>query len=122
MCTVDGEQTDASFPALPGGIGVSRPRVYDVEDAHGEAGGTPHVHLARAEGYDVLSGSGAVQTLGVASGFATTPLRPGTLVGFDPGTIHRLVDGGGLEILVIMSNSGLPEAGDAVLTLPPRRP
>jgi hypothetical protein len=29
------------------------------------------------------------------------------------------VNGGGLQILTLMSNSGLPEAGDAVLTLPP---
>jgi hypothetical protein len=46
-------------------------------------------------------------------------LQAGTVVWFDPGTIHRLVNGGGLQILTLMSNSGLPEAGDAVLTLPP---
>ena len=38
---------------------------------------------------------------------------------FGPGTIHRLVNQGNLKILVIMQNSGLPESGDAVLTLPP---
>jgi hypothetical protein len=41
------------------------------------------------------------------------------VVWFGPGTIHRLVNGGGLQILTLMSNSGLPDAGDAVLTLPP---
>ncbi|GAB3933934.1 hypothetical protein GCM10027614_06000 [Micromonospora vulcania] len=33
--------------------------------------------------------------------------------------MHRLVNGGGLSIVVLMQNSGLPEAGDAVLTFPP---
>ncbi|MET8246822.1 cupin [Streptomyces sp. NPDC005202] len=38
---------------------------------------------------------------------------------FTPGTIHRLVNDGDLRITVLMQNSGLPEAGDAVFTLPP---
>ncbi|MEU2613683.1 cupin domain-containing protein [Micromonospora sp. NPDC007271] len=59
-----------------------------------------------------------MQTL-TLSGYRETPLRPGALVWFAPGTIHRLVNDGGLEIIVLMQNSGLPEAGDAVLTLPP---
>ncbi|MDX6282100.1 MAG: hypothetical protein QOH03_3171 [Kribbellaceae bacterium] len=104
--------------ALPGGIGVSRLTVYDIEAPDGLVGGTPHVHLACSEGYYVIAGSGAVQTLN-PKGFAETPLQAGTVVWFDPGTIHRLINGGGLQILTLMSNSGLPEAGDAVLTLPP---
>ncbi|MEV5961529.1 cupin domain-containing protein [Kribbella sp. NPDC051952] len=104
--------------ALPGGIGVSLLTVYDVEAPDGLAGGSPHVHLACSEGYYVIGGSGAVQTLN-PSGFTETPLQPGTVLWFDPGTIHRLVNHGGLQILALMSNSGLPEAGDAVLTLPP---
>ncbi|GGT00257.1 cupin domain-containing protein [Streptomyces chromofuscus] len=122
MCTHDGEPVGASPvdppPALPGGIGISRLRVYDIEGPDGVAGGTPHVHLACSEGYYVVAGSGAVQTLSV-TGFAETPLRAGTVVWFDPGTIHRLINGGGLDILTLMSNAGLPEAGDAVLTVPP---
>lgn len=105
-------------PALPGGIGVSRLSVYDLPAPDGLVGGTPHVHLACSEAYVVVGGAGAVQTLN-PKGFSETPLRPGAIVWFDPGTIHRLVNGGDLEILVLMSNSGLPEAGDAVLTLPP---
>lgn len=105
-------------PALPGGIGISVLQVYDLEAPDGLVGGTPHVHLACAEGYYVIDGTGEVQTLN-PKGFAQTPLRPGAVVRFDPGTIHRLVNGGGLRILTLMSNSGLPEAGDAVLTLPP---
>jgi mannose-6-phosphate isomerase-like protein (cupin superfamily) len=103
---------------MPGGIGISLLKVYDIEAPDGLVGGTPHVHLACSEGYYVIAGSGAVQTLN-PNGFTETPLQAGTVVWFDPGTIHRLVNGGGLQILTLMSNSGLPEAGDAVLTLPP---
>jgi len=96
---------------LPGGVGISKLCVYD-------AGGTPHLHLCCTEAYVVTAGSGAVQTLTLKGGFAQTPLRPGAVVWFTPGTIHRLINSGGLEMVVLMQNSGLPEAGDAVLTLP----
>ncbi|MDN3295218.1 cupin [Streptomyces ficellus] len=109
----------AVYGGLPGGIGVSRLRVYDWPAADGLRGGTPHLHLTCTEGYVVTGGRGRVQTL-TASGFQETPLAPGVLVWFTPGTIHRLVNEGGLEISVLMQNRGLPEAGDAVLTLPPR--
>jgi hypothetical protein len=66
----------------------------------------------------VLGGEGRLQTLG-ADGFAETPLTPLTVAWFSPGVIHRLINSGGLRILVVMQNSGLPEAGDAVLTFPP---
>jgi mannose-6-phosphate isomerase-like protein (cupin superfamily) len=112
------EYEPGAATALPGGIGISLLTVYDVKAPDGLAGGTPHVHLACSEGYYVIGGSGAVQTL-TPKGFAETPLQAGTVVWFDPGTIHRLINGGGLQILALMSNSGLPEAGDAVLTLPP---
>ncbi|MFJ2766436.1 cupin domain-containing protein [Streptomyces sp. NPDC087300] len=107
-----------TYEGLPGGIGVSRLRVYDWPAADGQRGGTPHLHLTCSEGYAVTGGRGAVQTL-TTSGFRQTPLAPGALVWFTPGTIHRLVNEGGLEITVLMQNCGLPEAGDAVLTLPP---
>ncbi|SDY37132.1 Cupin domain-containing protein [Micromonospora pattaloongensis] len=103
---------------LPGGVGVSRLCVYDTVAPDGEVGGTPHLHLCCTEAYVVRAGSGCVQTL-TLSGYRETPLRPGAVVWFPPGTIHRLVNHGGLEILVLMQNSGLPEAGDAVLTFPP---
>ena len=112
------EYEPGAAAALPGGIGVSLLTVYDNEAPDGLVGGTPHVHLACSEGYYVIAGSGAVQALN-PKGFTETPLQAGTVVWFDPGTIHRLVNGGGLKILTLMSNSGLPEAGDAVLTLPP---
>jgi mannose-6-phosphate isomerase-like protein (cupin superfamily) len=104
---------------LPGAVGVSGLRVYDWPTADGLCGGSPHVHLTCAEGYVVVAGEGSVQTL-TCDGFAETPLAPGTVAWFTPGTIHRLVNGDGrLHIAVIMQNSGLPEAGDAVFTFPP---
>lgn len=108
----------AVYEGLPGGIGVSLLRVYDWPAADGLRGGTPHLHLTCTEGYAVVGGRGAVQTL-TPAGFRQTPLTPGALVWFTPGTIHRLVNEGGLTLHVLMQNSGLPEAGDAVLTLPP---
>ncbi|RII20552.1 Cupin domain protein [Streptomyces sp. YIM 130001] len=109
----------ATYDGFPGAVGVSRLSVYDwptVDDRPG--GGTPHLHLTCSEGYVVTGGRGAVQTLTTA-GFRETPLEPGTVAWFTPGTIHRLINEGGLEIVVVMQNSGLPEAGDAVLTFPP---
>jgi hypothetical protein len=104
---------------FPGGTSVSRLRVYDWPAADGQCGGSPHLHTASAEGYVVTNGTGALETLSGA-GYAKHPLRPGVLLWFTPGTVHRLVTfDGELEILVVMQNSGLPEAGDAVLTFPP---
>ena len=111
------EPAHAAAP-LPGGVGVSRLCVYDTEAPDGLVGGTPHVHLCCTEAYVVISGTGAVQTL-TAGGYRETPLHAGAVVWFEPGTIHRLVNGGDLRIVVLMQNSGLPEAGDAVLTFPP---
>ncbi|NUR93282.1 MAG: cupin [Nonomuraea sp.] len=104
---------------LPGAVGLSELRVYDWEAADGLCGGSPHMHLACSEAYVVIEGEGSVQTL-TWSGYAETPLVPGAVVTFTPGTIHRLVNADGrLRIVVLMQNSGLPEAGDAVFTFPP---
>jgi hypothetical protein len=54
----------------------------------------------------------------VQDGYAEHRLFPGQVVWFTPGVVHRLADEGDLEVLVVMSNAGLPEAGDAVLTFP----
>ncbi|GHA72122.1 hypothetical protein GCM10010330_26380 [Streptomyces tendae] len=110
-----------TYDGFPAAVGVSRLTVYDWPTVEGlPGGGTPHLHLTCSEGYVVTAGRGAVQTL-TTSGFEETPLEPGTVAWFTPGTIHRLVNDGGLEITVVMQNSGLPEAGDAVLTLPQDR-
>ena len=103
---------------FPGGTALSRIRVYDWPGADGLPGGTPHLHTASTEGYVVLAGHGTLETLS-GDGYQEHPLRPETVLWFTPGTVHRLVNAGGLELLVLMSNAGLPEAGDAVLTFPP---
>ncbi|MEU3644730.1 cupin domain-containing protein [Lentzea sp. NPDC034063] len=102
---------------FPGGVGISGLRVYDWPAVDGVCGGSPHVHLACSECYYVIGGRGSVQTL-TRRGFAETPLSEGTVAWFTPGTIHRLVNEDNLRILVVMQNSGLPEAGDAVFTFP----
>jgi mannose-6-phosphate isomerase-like protein (cupin superfamily) len=103
---------------LPGGIGLSDLAVYDTTAPDGIDGGSPHVHLACTEAYVVLGGRGSVQTLG-PDGYREEPLAQHDVVWFTPGIVHRLVNGGGLRILVVMQNGGLPEAGDAVFTFPP---
>lgn len=109
----------AGPPPLPGGVGLTHLRVYDTVAPDGLAGGTPHLHTVCTEAYWVVRGRGRVQTIS-GDGFAEASLEPGGLVWFTPGTIHRLVnDSGDLEILVVMANRGLPEAGDMVVVQPP---
>lgn len=107
------------LPELPGAVGITHLRVYDTSAPDGLRGGSPHVHLACTEAYIPVAGSGTVQTLS-ARGFAEVTLEPWKVVWFTPGVIHRLINlDGRLEILVVMQNAGLPEAGDFVLTFPP---
>lgn len=104
---------------LPGGTSVSHVRVYDSIGPDGLAGGSPHLHTACTEAYLVIAGEGAVQSLS-GEGYGETPLDPGTIAWFSPGTIHRLINHDGrLELYVLMSNAGLPEAGDMVLAFEP---
>lgn len=107
------------FLPLPGGVGLTHLKVYDSVAPDGLRGGSAHVHFTCTEAYYVMKGHGAVQTLS-ASGFEEQTLEPGKVVWFSPGVIHRLVNGDGeLEILVVMQNAGLPEAGDFVLAFGP---
>jgi mannose-6-phosphate isomerase-like protein (cupin superfamily) len=104
---------------LPGGTSVSHVRVYDTVAPDGLAGGSPHLHTVCTEAYLVIAGEGLVRTLS-GEGYAETPLVAGTIAWFSPGTIHRLVNlDGRLELYVLMSNAGLPEAGDMVLAFAP---
>ncbi|MBO3743093.1 cupin domain-containing protein [Actinoplanes flavus] len=104
---------------FPGGASVTRLSVYPgVCAADGLAGGTPHLHLASTEAYVVIGGSGELHTLN-AAGHRRTPLSAGSVLWFTPGVIHRAVNHGDLQIVVVMANAGLPEAGDAVMTFPP---
>jgi mannose-6-phosphate isomerase-like protein (cupin superfamily) len=111
-------EADDLKAGFPGGTAVTRLSAYPWPcAADGLAGGTPHLHTASTEAYVVTGGRGTLQTLDTA-GFRETPLVTGTVVWFTPGTIHRAINHGELEIVVIMSNAGLPEAGDAVMTFP----
>jgi mannose-6-phosphate isomerase-like protein (cupin superfamily) len=102
---------------FPAGTAVTHLAVYDWAGPDGLTGGSAHVHLACTEGYVVIGGRGRLQTLS-RDGFTETALTPMTVVWFSPGVVHRLINEGGLQILVVMQNGGLPEAGDSVLTFP----
>jgi mannose-6-phosphate isomerase-like protein (cupin superfamily) len=111
---------DQPTAALPGGISLTHLRVYNTEGPDGLRGGSPHLHFACSEAYFVVAGEGAVQTL-CHTGSREVSLKPGCLVWFTPGLIHRLINhDGNLEIYVVMENAGLPEQGDSLLTFAPR--
>ncbi|GHE99080.1 cupin domain-containing protein [Streptomyces fumanus] len=103
---------------LPGAVGLSHLSAYGWEAADEVCGGSPHLHLVCTEAYVVTGGRGAVQTLS-PDGYRDITLEPGSLVWFTPGTVHRMVPRGELRVTVLMQNTGLPEAGDAVFTFPP---
>lgn len=103
--------------SFPGGTSLSHLDVYADAAPDGICGGSPHMHLVSTEAYVVISGEGALQTID-ADGVRETTLTAGSVVWFTPGTIHRAVNRGDLRVVVLMSNAGLPEAGDAVLTFP----
>jgi mannose-6-phosphate isomerase-like protein (cupin superfamily) len=107
----------SAAPPLPGGVGLTRLRVYESKAPDGLHGGSPHVHLSCTEAYFVVAGTGAVQTLS-RGGFAEIPLAPGSLLWFTPGVVHRLVNRGRLEIVIVMQVATLPEAGDCLLSFP----
>jgi hypothetical protein len=99
---------------LLAGIGLTRLRVYDQRPApDGSASGCAHVHAFTDEAYYVIGGRGALELHDVDRGYRRVPLQPGDFVQFGPGTLHRSVNEGGLDILALMSNAGLAERGDA---------
>lgn len=106
-----------SVSSFPGGTSLSHLDVYRDAAPDGVCGGSPHMHLVSTEAYVVVSGTGALQTID-GDGFQETPLSAGAVVWFTPGTIHRAVNHDELKVVVLMSNAGLPEAGDAVMTFP----
>lgn len=106
-----------TYPEFPGAIGISELTAYPWPTADDEHGGSPHMHLTCTEAYVVIGGRGRLQTLS-HSGPSVQSLEPGDVVWFTPGTIHRAINDGDLRVLIIMQNSGLPEAGDAVMTFP----
>jgi mannose-6-phosphate isomerase-like protein (cupin superfamily) len=97
-----------------GGIGLTHLTVYEQRPApDGIMSGCAHVHAGTDEGYYVLGGTGAVELHDLERGFRSVPLARGAFVQFPPGTLHRSVSTGGLEVLAIMGNAGLAERGDA---------
>ena len=105
-------------PTLPAGllagIGLTRLRVYEQRAApDGQMCGCAHVHALSDEAYYVESGTGAIELHDLAQGFRRIELQRGDYVQFGPGTLHRSVSTGGLEVLALMSNAGLAERGDA---------
>lgn len=108
----------SSGSTFPGGTSLTWVDIYDSTSLDGLCGGTPHMHLASTECYLVVAGSGSIQTID-RQGYRVTPLTPGAVVWFTPGTIHRAVNEQDLRVLVLMQNAGLPENGDAVMTFPP---
>lgn len=106
------------LPHFPGSTALTRLAVYDWEGEDGRCGGSPHMHTASTEAYLVIGGKGRVETLG-AAGFEDHELLPGDLLWFSPGIIHRLINEAELDLLVVMQNGGLPEAGDAIMTFLP---
>jgi mannose-6-phosphate isomerase-like protein (cupin superfamily) len=105
------------LPGFPGATSVSALHVYDGIAPDGLAGGSPHLHVVSTEAYLVTAGRGRLQVID-ADGFRELPLEAGSVVWFGPGVVHRAVNDADLEARVVMSNAGLPEAGDAVLTFP----
>ena len=101
---------------MPGATLVTRLKVYDTPGPDGQPGGTPHFHLACTEMYFTLGGSGGVEIID-NNGFKFVELPVHTAFLFSAGTLHRLINRGGLEILIVMQNSGLPERGDTVVTV-----
>lgn len=99
---------------LLAGIGLTRLHVYDQRPApDGTMSGCAHVHAFTDEAYYVLAGQGALELHDADRGFRRVPLQAGDFVQFGPGTLHRSVSDGSLDVLALMSNSGLAERGDA---------
>ena len=103
---------------LPGGIGLSRIKVYEQPGPDGVIGGGAHFHSVSAESYYVVSGYGELELLSY-SGFEVLKLEPNMVIYFQPGVIHRVCNPNkNLVILSIMQNGGVAERTDFFLTFP----
>lgn len=101
-------------PGILGGIGLTHLQVYEQRAApDGIMSGCAHAHALTDEAYYVIAGTGAIELNDMEYGFRSVPLTKGCFVQFPPGTLHRSVSTGGLEVLAIMGNAGLAERGDA---------
>jgi mannose-6-phosphate isomerase-like protein (cupin superfamily) len=103
---------------LPGGIGLSRIKVYDQPGPDGIIGGGAHFHAVSSESYYVVAGTGKLELLSY-QGFEVLDLEPNKVVYFRPGVIHRVCNPNkDLVILSIMQNGGVAERTDFFLTFP----
>jgi mannose-6-phosphate isomerase-like protein (cupin superfamily) len=102
-----------SIPLI-GGIGLTLVTVYEQHPApDGETSGSPHIHAVTDEAYYVVAGCGAAEFHDPIQGYRRVFLQAGQYLEFEPGILHRLVSTGGLQVLGLMANAGLTEAGDA---------
>ena len=93
---------------LPGGIGLSRIKVYEQPGPDGVIGGGAHFHSVSAESYYVVSGEGKLELLSY-QGFEVLNLEPNMVIYFQPGVIHRVCNPN--KNLVILSIRQRPDAG-----------
>jgi len=99
---------------LLGGNSLTHLEVYHQHaDPLGNHGGCAHIHAICHEVYYVLSGRGRGEFHDPERGYSSEPLKPGTLLQFEPGILHKLFSDGNLVILAMLGNAGLAEAGDA---------
>jgi len=99
---------------LLGGNSLTHLDVYHQHaDPLGHHGGCAHIHAICHEVYYVLSGSGRAEFHDPGRGYSSEPLKPGTVLQFEPGILHKLFSNGDLVILAMLGNAGLAEAGDA---------
>lgn len=102
---------------FPGGTSLSFLDVYSDPAPDGICGGSPHLHTASTECYIAVGGRGQLHSL-TSDGYRETDLEEGRITWFTAGTIHRAVNIDRARFVVLMSNAGLPETGDAVMTFP----
>ena len=102
--------------AFIAGIGLTHLSVYEQRPApDGLFCGCAHVHALTDEAYYVIAGTGAIELNDLQHGYRRVPLARGDFVQFPPGTLHRSISTGGLQVLALMGNAGLAERGDARL-------
>ncbi len=102
------------MPGLLAGVGLTHLTVYDGRPGpDGVVGGCAHVHAVTDEAYFCIGGQGAIDLHDLTRGYRQVALSPGAYVQFTPGTLHRSVNHGGLQLVCLMGNSGLAERGDA---------
>jgi len=92
-------------------------RAHRHEGGDGLVGGTPHLHAIASETYLCVSGRGRLLVID-RDGPAEHRLDVGQPVACGPGTISRLVDDGGLVVVLVVDHDAMAasvEGGDVVV-------